>query len=126
MTPRLDRQTAGVALAVGYVALIGVLFRDPSAGLSAATQGVVSAVLFILLPILGLASGVYVYVGGPFRTALGFVTASYLGTLGMAVATIRTTSPIVTVVTGLTILALAVLALVGVLRSTLGSMLPEL
>jgi hypothetical protein len=126
MQASLDNRTAGIALIIGYLLVIALLFRNPGEGISAATARLSASVLFITLPALGVASGVYTYFDWPFHAAVAFVTASYLGANGIALALLSTTSFGMTTVAGVLVVALAVLALAGALRSTVGTFLPEL
>lgn len=117
----LDHRTGGAALAVGYALLVAALFRDPASGLSTATASPQGVVFFLALPVVGLASGVYAYAGGPYRTALALVTATYLATVGVAVALFLTGGAVL-VVFGGTLFALAAVALLGSLLDALASL----
>lgn len=124
MQVSLDNRTGGVALVVGYTLLIGVLFRDPADGLAAATATPLDFLFFILLPVLGLTGGVYTFLDWPFRATVAFVTSSYLGVVGIAIALLPTASTLVTASLGVLILFLAVLSLVATLRSAISLLVP--
>jgi hypothetical protein len=125
METSLDNRTAGVALVIGYLLLIFVLFRNPVEGFSAATATLSASILFVALPALGVASGIYTYFDGPFHAAVAFVTASYLGINGIALALLSPTGLGMTTGAGGLVVGLAVLALAGALRSTVRTFVPE-
>jgi hypothetical protein len=113
---RFDHRTGGVALIVGYGLLIGVLFRSPAAGLATATASPQGVVFFLLLPILGLVSGAYVFLDPPFRTTVAFVTGSYLAVSGLGIAFLPADY---TALFGLVLLGLGTVAVVATLRSSI-------
>lgn len=81
---RFDRhQTGGGALVVGYLVVLAGLYRAPDAALDAAMAGPWSALYFIVLPVAGVAAGLYAYSDGPFSSVPLFVFGSYLGFLGL-------------------------------------------
>jgi len=117
---RLDNRTGGIALAVGYVVLIGVLFWRAAGGLSAATGSVGRLVFFVLLPVAGVASGVYVAREGPLGTTVAFLSGSYLAVVGLAMALLSLLSAdpaAALTLAGLGLFGLATVALVATLRS---------
>jgi len=107
----LDNRTAGSALVLGYGLLVAVLFRDPGSAIGTATATVQGVVFFLVLPGLGVASGLYAYRDSPYRTGAVFVTASYLAMVGLSLA-LFVVSPLVTVA-GLCLFALAAVSLVA-------------
>ena len=80
--PTLNRQLGGRLTTVGYLIVLALLFRDPSRGLAAAgtAQGVL---FFVVLPVVGLLSGIYAAFGGPFGGVGLFVAGSYLSVVGL-------------------------------------------
>lgn len=119
--PSLDHRTGGVALAVGYGLLVVALFRDPANGLATATGSAQSVVFFLVLPAVGLASGVYGYVGGPLHTGVTLLTATYLAAVGVSLA-LFLSGGVVLALLGLALFALATVAIVGALLSALAAM----
>jgi hypothetical protein len=84
---RFDRNEAGGgALVVGYLVVLAGLYRAPSSALEAAMAGPQSVIYFIVLPVTGIAAGVYAYVHGPFSVVALFVLGCYLGFLGLALS----------------------------------------
>lgn len=120
----LTDRTGGVALVVGYSLLFGVLVVSASDPVETATEGVQEAVFFILLPLLGIASGVYLLLERPLRTTPAFITASYLSMTGIGITLLESTNPVVTTGIGLILLALGVLTIVAILRSVIARSLP--
>lgn len=117
----LDHRTGGAALAVGYVLLIVALFRDPANGLATATGSVQGVVLFLVAPAVGLASGVYGYVGGPLHAGVTLLTATYLAAVGVSLS-LFLSGGVVLALLGLVLFGLATLAIVGSLLSALAVM----
>lgn len=128
MTPPIDldpRQTGGGALLLGFVLVFGVLYRDPSHGLDAATAEPAAAVYFLVLPALGLLAGVYASLDAPHGSVPLFVFGSYLGLVGLALAVggaLAATPSGLAVGVGLVVLALAVAALVASVLSVTASL----
>jgi hypothetical protein len=112
-------RVAGGSLALGFAALLALLYRDPTAGLAAATVGVQAVVSFVVLPVAGLLAGGYVAVDGPYETGLPFAFGTYLGIvgIGVTVGTLLAPRPSWTflgfgiVMLGLAVVALATMAL---------------
>lgn len=123
-TKRVDHRTGGVALVVGYGLLVAVLFRNPADGLATATASVQGALFFVLLPVLGLASGVYTLLDWPLRTLAAFGTGTYLAVVGVGILLLLVGGATVTVLLGFVLFGLAVVALVGTLRSSVAAMFP--
>jgi hypothetical protein len=67
-------ETGGGALLIGFVLLTGALYRTPARGLEAATATPQSALYVLLLPIVGLLTGVYAYAEGPYSAIAVFVS----------------------------------------------------
>jgi hypothetical protein len=112
---RLDNRSGGVALVVGYLLFLAVLFRDPASGIETATATAQGVLFFLILPALGLGSGVYAYVDGLYQTAVVFVTASYLAMVAITFA-LFFASQLATAV-GVALFALSTVALVGSFRA---------
>lgn len=121
----LDTRTGGVALVVGYGVLGVALLWNASDGLATATGSLQGLLFFVVLPLLGLASGVYTYLDWPYRTPTAFVSGSYLAMVGLTLALLVTTDA-TTTGAGVVIFGLAVLALVASLRSAVAGFVPEL
>jgi hypothetical protein len=125
----LDHRTGGAALAVGYVLLVVALFRDPASGLATATGSVQGVGLFLVLPGVGLVSGVYGYLGAPLHTVVTLLTATYLAAVGVSLV-LFLSGGVVLALLGLALFGLATVAIVGSLLSALaaigldGSVLP--
>jgi hypothetical protein len=115
-------QATGGALVVGFLVVLLLLFRDPHAGLDLASSGVSALLYFAVLPLVGVAVGLYTYTAGSYHTVPLFLLASYLGVFGLALTlgSLLSPDPIgPALVVGLVLLPLAVLALVGsLLEST--------
>lgn len=113
----LDRiETDGGALVIGFVLALGVLYRHPVRGLEAATADPASLLYFAVLPVIGLISGVYAALDGPYSTVPVFVLGSYLGVFGLALVfgTLLSPNPVgITTGIGIALLALSVVALVA-------------
>ena len=125
-TTNIDPSDAGgAALLAGFVVVIGVLYaRDPAAAIDAATSGVGATVYFAVLPVLGLAAGVYAYVGGPYSGIPLFSLGSDLGVFGVGLAfgTLVAASPsLPLLIGGVTLVALAVVVIVASLLRLFGS-----
>jgi hypothetical protein len=120
----LDNRTGGIALVVGYGLLIAVLFRNPTDGIATATGTVQGFLFFAVLPVSGLAGGVYTALDWPFRTTVAFVTGSYLAVVGIGLALLPAEDAIVTTVLGVLLLGLAAFALVATVRSAAASLVP--
>lgn len=126
-TSRLDNRTGGIALAVGYIVLIGVLLWRAADGLSAATGSPGRLLFFVVLPAAGVASGAYVVLEGPLRTAVAFLSGSYLAVVGIAMAllSLLSTDPETALtLAGLGLFGLAAFALVATLRSAVEGLFP--
>jgi len=122
---RLDTRTGGIALAVGYALLLGVLFWRAADGLSAATGSPARLVFFLVLPVAGVASGVYVVLAGPLRTTVAFLSGSYLAVVGIAMALVSLLSAdpeAALTLAGFGLFGLATVGLVATLRSTVGGL----
>jgi hypothetical protein len=115
----------GAALLAGFVAVVGVLYaRNPATAIGAATSSVGATVYLVVLPALGLAAGVYAYAGGPYSGIPLFCLGSYLGVFGVGLAfgTLVAESPsIPLLIGGVTLVALAVVAIVASLLRLVGS-----
>lgn len=122
---RFDAPASGVALLTGYVVLLVVLFRSPASGLATATATAQGAVFFLLLPLLGILSGIYSIAGGPLRTPVAVFGSSYLGVVGVALTLLPTANPVVSTALGLFLLLVAVFALLGSLQAGLSAIVPE-
>lgn len=105
--------------------MVGVLYaRNPAAAIDTATSGVGAMVYFVVLPILGLSSGLYAYTGGPYGGIPLFCLGSYLGIFGVGLAfgTLVAGSPsILLLIGGVTLVALAMVAIVASLLRLFGS-----
>jgi hypothetical protein len=121
---RLDNRIGGLSLVIGYCLLFAVLFRDPGAGVTTATETVQGLLFVVVLPVLGLFTGVYLLLDKPFRTAVAAIGSSYLGVVGIGLVFLPTSNPVVTAV-GLLFLGLATLALVSALRSSVETLVPD-
>jgi len=119
-----DHRTGGLALIVGYCLLFGILFRDPGTGIMTATETVQGLLFVVVLPVLGLCSGVYLFLDKPFQTVVAALGSSYLGVVGIGLAFLPTTNPIVTPL-GLLLVGLATLSLVSALRSSVDALVPD-
>lgn len=110
----------GGALVLGFALVLTLLYRHPAEGLEAATGDPASLFYFLVLPGIGLLTGIYAGLGGPFSTVPVFALGSYLGVFGVAltVGSLMAATPTWTTVgIGLVLLALAVVAfLTSVLR----------
>jgi hypothetical protein len=115
----VDNRTSGIALVLGYSLYALVLFEDPASGLETATETGQGTVFFVLFPLGGLASGVNAYLAGPFHSGLAVLTATYLGAVGITLTLLLTGVSIVVTIVGLNLFVLAVIALVGSLRTAL-------
>ncbi|GGJ13365.1 hypothetical protein GCM10008995_24020 [Halobellus salinus] len=125
-TPNIDPGDAGsAALLAGFLIVVGVLYaQDPAAAIDAATSGVGATVYFVVLPALGLASGVYAYADGPYSGVSLFCLGSYLGVFGVGLAfgTLATASTSVPLlIGGVVLVALAVVAIVASLLRVFGA-----
>ncbi len=111
--PELDRRRGGVALLVGYLLLLAVSFGGPARGLAGLdTTG--SVLVFLVLPVLGSASGVFAVARVRFAGVGLFLMGSYLAVVGLTLGFgLVPVSAAVTVVG----LAIFVLAFVSVLAS---------
>jgi hypothetical protein len=122
MPEQVDNRTTGIALVLGYCLYALVLFEDPASGLETATGTPQGIVFFILFPLGGLASGVYTYLAGPFHSGLAVLTATYLGAVGITLTLLLTGVSIGVTIVGLNLFILAVIALVGSLRTALSAL----
>jgi len=123
--PRFDAQTGGIALVVGYGVLIVALFRSPADGLATATATVQGGVFFLALPVLGVLSGVYTTIGGPFRTTVAFLGGSYLGVAGVALTLVPTGNQAATTAIGLLLMAVSAFALLANVWRSLSGVVPD-
>lgn len=126
-TSRLDTRAGGIALAVGYVVLIGVLLWRAADGLSAATGSLGRLLFFVVLPAAGVASGAYVVLEWPLGTAVAFLSGSYLAVVGIAMAllSLLSTDPETALtLAGLGLFGLAAFSLVATLRSAVEGLFP--
>jgi len=118
-------ETDGGTLVIGFVLVLGVLYRHPASGVEAATADPASLLYFAVLPVLGLVTGVYAALDGPYSTVPAFVLGSYLGVFGLALVfgTLLSPNPVgITTWIGLVLLALAVVALVASLLRVAASL----
>lgn len=79
----LDGRTGGVALVVGYLLVLGLVFANPADGLGAITASTGPLVYVVVLPVAGLAVGAYVVYGGPLAGLLLFLAGNYLALFGV-------------------------------------------
>lgn len=119
---RLDNQTGGIALALGYTLYALALFRDPANGMETATATMQGILFFVLFPLLGFVSGLYSYHGGPFHVGLAVVTASYLGAVGITLTLLLRNLPLSVTILGICLFGLGTVALVGTLSSAFPSL----
>jgi len=122
---QLDHRSGGVALALGYGLLVVTLFSDPGRGLDAATASVPDLLFSVVLPLVGLLSGGYVYRNLPFRTTVGFLTGSYLAVIAIALIPALFVGILFPGLPALAMFALAVFGIVATVRSTISALLPE-
>lgn len=125
-TPKVDpSDVGGTALLAGFMLIVAVLYaRTPAAAVDTATSGVGPIVYFIIVPALGLATGIYAYAGGPYRGIPLFCLGSYLGVfgVGLTAGTLAAASTSVALfVGGVTLIALAVVAIVASVLQLFGS-----
>ena len=126
-----ENRVAGGSLVVGFAAMLALLYRDPSAGLAAATVDAMAVVSFAVLPVAGLLAGGYVLVDGPSETLLRFAFGSYLGIVGIGVTfgSLASTSPNASfLLLGFVMLGLAIVALGTIavrLRDVVGRLEPS-
>jgi len=114
----------GAALVVGFLVVVLVLYRDPVAGWNAATDGVATAVYFLVLPVAGILAGAYAYADGPYSVPPLFLLGSYLGVFGIALTlgTLLGPNPVgVHLGVGVVLLGLSLVALVASVLRTIGS-----
>jgi hypothetical protein len=78
-------ETGGGALVVGFLLVVLLLYRNPVAGLNAATVSVQSVLYFLVLPVVGILGGSYTYTDGRYSGVSLFLFGSYLGVFGLAV-----------------------------------------
>lgn len=119
-----DHRTGGLALVVGYCLLFAVLFRDPADAVATATATIQGLLFVAVLPVLGLCSGVYLFLDKPFRTVVATLGSSYLGVVGIGLVFLATSNPLVTPL-GLLLVGLATVALVSALRSSIDALVPD-
>jgi hypothetical protein len=126
-----ENRVAGGSLALGFAAILALLYRDPAAGLEAATVDMVAVVSFAVLPVVGLMSGWYVAADGPYETVLRFAFGTYLGIvwIGVMFGSLLSANPnSAFLLLGLAMLGLAVIALGTIalrLRSAFGLLEPS-
>jgi hypothetical protein len=115
----LDRRLGGRITAVGYLVVLGLLFRDPSRGLAAAgtAQG---RLFFLALPASGLLSGVYAAFDGPFGGVGLFIAGSYLAVVGLALAFALVPVSLPVSLLGLVLFGCALTAVLASLRALWG------
>ncbi len=133
MIDHLDENRAAAAsLAVGFAAMLALLYRDPAAGLAAATVDGWAVVSFVVLPVAGLLAGAYVAAGGPYETVVRVVFGTYLGIVGVGVtfgALLSTRASPVSLGLGVAMLGLGVVALATIalrLRGAFGLLEPSI
>ena len=120
----------GAALVGGFLLVIGVLYaRNPAGAVDAATAGFGAAAYFVVLPALGVAAGIYAYVGGPYSGIPLFCLGSYLGVfgIGLVFGTLvaeSTSTPLL--VGGIAAGILAIVAIVVALLQGFGAVSGEL
>jgi len=105
-----------VALLSGYLLVLAVLFRDPSAALAAATATPAAAVYFLVLPAGGLLAAGYAALDGPAAVLPAGLAGTYLGVVGVGLAVRAALAPgagPLVGVAGVAAAALAVVALVA-------------
>lgn len=107
----LDRRTGGIALLVGYLLMVGLLYRQPVDGLAAAMASFRGIVYFVGFPIAGLAAGVYSLVEGPYNAVFLFGAGNYLAVFGLVLALGVIQGPPRVNVLGVVMIALAIAAL---------------
>jgi hypothetical protein len=122
---RFDAHASGIALVTGYIVMAVALFRNPADGLATATATGQGAVFFLLLPLLGILSGIYSIAGGPLRTPAAVFGSSYLGVVGVALTFLPTANPVVSTTLGLFLFLVAVFALLASLQAGLSAIVPE-
>lgn len=122
---RLDYRTGGVALVLGFLVLLAVIVGASRGGTDSVTSSPGAILTFLVPPLLGLGSGVYVYYDGPLRTVVAFLSGTYLAVAGIQLALLRTDAHVLETTLGIAVLALAVLALVSTLRSRIARLVPE-
>ncbi len=110
----LGTETGGVALVLGYLLILLVLFRRPAQGLEAALAGIQPLVHFLVLPIGGVVVGLYASLDGPNSGPFLFVAANYMAVfgLGLAIGVGSGTSVGIFQVVGLVLFVLSVVAMV--------------
>lgn len=109
-------KSVGIALATGFLIVILTLFRNPEAGIQAATSGVTSILFFLVLPVDGVLVGLYAYANGPYNAIVSFPFGSYLGfvALGLLVSAMASNAPSgIQLVVGLITLPLSLVAILG-------------
>lgn len=114
-----DRRSGGAALLVGYLLVVGLLFWQPLRGVAAATASLQASFYFLVLPVAGLAAGVYTLYDGPYNGVFLFVAANYLAVFGLALALGFVPIPPLVSLLGLGLVALAVVALFVSFRALL-------
>jgi MFS family permease len=120
----LDHRAGGLALLVGYGLLIVALFRDPASGLATAIDSAQGVLFFLVLPLAGLLSGVYVVRKLPYRTAVAFLTGTYLAITGLALVLLP--SALIVTALGSVLFGLGVVALVAPLTAATAALFPQL
>lgn len=126
-----ENRVAAGSLAAGFTAMLALLYRDPAAGIAAATVDGWAVISFVVLPAAGLLAGAYVAADGPYETVLRVVFGTYLGIVGIGVTFGSLLSPnpnVAFLFAGLAMLGSAVVALgtiaVG-LRHSVGLLEPS-
>jgi hypothetical protein len=115
-TLRLDDRAAGAALLIGHAVVVAILYRDPATGIRQATRGIPAVVYFLLLPAGGMVSGGYALLGGSHSSVFVFVSGSYLGVVGIALALEGVASAPIALA-GVGVFVLSVVAIVASVRS---------
>jgi hypothetical protein len=87
-TTEIDRRDAsGAALVGGFPVVIGALYApNPTVAVDAATAGPRAAASLVVLPVLGVATGIYAAASGPYSGVPVFCLGSYLGVFGISLA----------------------------------------
>jgi len=114
-----DRRSGGAALLLGYLLVVGLLFWQPGRGVAAATASLQGSLYFLVLPVAGLAAGVYALYDGPYNGVFLFVAANYLAVFGLALALGFVSIPPLVSLLGVGLVALAVVALFVSFRALL-------
>lgn len=121
-----ENGVADGSLALGFAAMLALLYRDPAAGFEAATVDIVAVESFVILPVVRLLYGWYVAADGPYEMVLRLTFGTYLGivAIGVMFGSLLSANPnFAFLLLGLAMLGLAVVALGTIalrLRSAFG------